>query len=376
MLGFREVAEMTDNKKAIEMIDKITRKAHGCYVPEIKNAYEIISNRARERAEEIYGVPLHKKISKRLEWELDAIKERHHEIYFYITEQLVRKTYENGYVIFPYNDWGASLVAYLLGITDINPLPLHYVCDGCRHLEFTHTCDDKLCPECGAELRVDGYDLAIETLLADGSRVPDLQISIPAELRNECEEILCEILSSEKIIRCEGATKNTEYYYILPKSADIDTGNNTEFLNDHFIRISIVTDPHITLLNELKRRTGMAVECDVSAVFESTRKEASIFADDIIRELTSHGVPAFLAYRFMKTIKRGALKPGAKYDGWVDTLSEYGVSTEYIASLSEIAYLPTKAETVSKAKIERALAVYDKHYAQEFMEACEKYGVL
>ena len=346
------------------------------YVPEIRSTYEVIAQISTTQAEEIYGVPLHEIISECLNRELDAIKQHHHETYFYIAEQFAEKTRKDGYIISLDKNWGASLVAYLLGITDINPLPLHYVCGNCRYTEFTHTCDDKRCPECGLELFVDGYDLALETLLADGSKAPDIQICVPAELRNECEKMLCEILPSEKIIRREDATKNTEYYYILPKSADIDASDDTAFLNDHCICVTIVTEPHIILLNELKRRTGMAVECDVFAVLEAIRKETDIFADDIIRELISHGVPAFTAYRFMRTVKRGTLKPGPRYDGWVDALNEYGISAEYIASLSKVTYLPTRAEAVSDTKIERALALYDKHYPQEFMEACEKYGLL
>lgn len=71
----------------------------------------------------------------------------------------------------------ACLSAYLLGATKLNPLPPHYICTNpeCKRVEWVDDLDNDKCLfdmrhartcECGAKMRIDGYDLPWETYLA------------------------------------------------------------------------------------------------------------------------------------------------------------------------------------------------------------------
>jgi hypothetical protein len=62
----------------------------------------------------------------------------------------------------------SCFVAYLLGVSDINPLELHYHCPNCGKIEFIENkrvlpwdIADKPC-ECGHTMRVDGFDIPYE----------------------------------------------------------------------------------------------------------------------------------------------------------------------------------------------------------------------
>lgn len=75
------------------------------------------------------------------------------------------------------NTVSCCFTAYLLGASEINPLPMHYSCKTCKSVEWvedekclfdmrsTRTC------ECGAEMRIDGYDIPWETYLPYAQRL-------------------------------------------------------------------------------------------------------------------------------------------------------------------------------------------------------------
>ena len=65
------------------------------------------------------------------------------------------------------NTVSCCFTAYLLGASEINPLPMHYYCPKCKRVEWVEVDNDKClfdmrhtrtC-ECGAEMRIDGYDI-------------------------------------------------------------------------------------------------------------------------------------------------------------------------------------------------------------------------
>ena len=78
------------------------------------------------------------------------------------------------------NTVSCCLMAYLLGASDINPLPMHYYCPKCKRVEWLDDLDNDKCLfdmrhtrtcECGAEMRIDGYDIPWETYLPYAQRL-------------------------------------------------------------------------------------------------------------------------------------------------------------------------------------------------------------
>ncbi|MBE3549867.1 MAG: DNA polymerase III subunit alpha [Brockia lithotrophica] len=87
------------------------------------NAQTYLRIRAREGAERRYGSPLPAHVRERLEYELRTIQAMGFQDYFLIVWDVVRAARERGIPVGPGRGSAAgSLVAYALGITDVDPL--------------------------------------------------------------------------------------------------------------------------------------------------------------------------------------------------------------------------------------------------------------
>jgi DNA polymerase-3 subunit alpha (Gram-positive type) len=86
---------------------------------------------------------------------------------------------------------GSSLVAFLSGISEVNPLKPHYYCKKCQYSDFNigeqyaDGFDLPLakCPKCGAFLCGDGHDIPFETFLGLPSKpkTPDIDLNVGGE---------------------------------------------------------------------------------------------------------------------------------------------------------------------------------------------------
>ena len=98
---------------------------HPPYVPEVE---ERIREMAWRQVRELYGSRPPELVTARLERELDAICDNGYASLYLIAHRLVQKSLSDGYLVGSRGSVGSSLVATLCGITEVNPLPPHYLC--------------------------------------------------------------------------------------------------------------------------------------------------------------------------------------------------------------------------------------------------------
>lgn len=101
---------------------------------------------------------------------------------------------EKGWTVGTRGSVASSYIAYLLGITEINPLGAHYYCQKCHYVEFhnEYYCgadmEDKIC-KCGTKLKKDGFTIPPETLFhTDGSFVFSIDLNFPNEYMSQALE--------------------------------------------------------------------------------------------------------------------------------------------------------------------------------------------
>lgn len=169
----------------------------------IPGTEEKLSEICHEKLDELYGEMAPQEIQERLDRELSLIGDA--APLCLISYKLIQHLKEKGAVTGYRQSLGSTLIAYLLGISDVNPLPAHYYCPTCKHIEFAeavsgYDLQEKSCPCCGAFMRSDGQDLPYEICMGlDGEKSVDIQLQTPSELYDEVKTYLANLVGSDRV---------------------------------------------------------------------------------------------------------------------------------------------------------------------------------
>ena len=176
---------------------------------EVISADEYLTRLVWFTAHSRYGKDLDPIIEKRIQKELNAIISNGYGVIYYVCHLMVKRSNDDGYIVGSRGSVGSSIVATFSGITEVNPLPPHYICPNCHHLEWVsetvrsgYDLEDKVCPICGEKLTVDGQNIPFETFLGfNGDKIPDIDLNFSGEYQPKAHLFTREIFGADNVFR-------------------------------------------------------------------------------------------------------------------------------------------------------------------------------
>lgn len=210
-----EVVVENPNRIA-DRCEKIKPIPDGIYEPHLDGAEDSLAECVWSRARELYGDAPPKIVQERLEKELSWIVRHEYATRFVIAQKVAQKAAEQG----PTSSRGAvgsSLTAYLAGITEVNPLPPHYVCPKCRYTAFVtdgsvasgFDLPEKSCPACGEALRRSGQEIPAEAFFGfGGHKVPDIDLNVTSGAQPAVYAYLRTIFGEGRVLKGGNTVKS------------------------------------------------------------------------------------------------------------------------------------------------------------------------
>ena len=199
-------------------------------------------------------------VENRIGFELCRIYDNGFSTLYIIAQKLVQKAKEDGYEIESIGNVKSSLVAYLLGITNSNPLPAHFKCPNCNYTDFKDygVITDKECPICGYILNKDGNNIEYNI---------DKQLDIDLIVSKEHYIMVKENI--KKIIEENDDSLFREIYYRL--SPIVNTDNNyvpISFFIDTICSLEMIVERE----NEIRKNTNIVRRYNIGSFILAMEK--------------------------------------------------------------------------------------------------------
>ena len=188
------------------------RRLHEVILKGKESVEELVANDIKKNSEEeLTEEELKKKVNKTL----GGVIGGGFDVIYLIAQKLVKKSNDDGYLVGSRGSVGSSFVATMMGITEVNPLPAHYLCRNCKTSIFEidgkalgsdyssgYDLPNKECPNCGAMMGKEGQDMPFATFLGfNADKVPDIDLNFSGDYQWKAHEYTKVLFGIDNVYR-------------------------------------------------------------------------------------------------------------------------------------------------------------------------------
>ncbi len=261
----------------------------------------------------IYGDHPDEMIVKRIDTELNAIISNGYGVIYFVCHLLVKRSNDDGYIVGSRGSVGSSLVATMSDITEVNPLPAHYICPHCHKLIWMkdiasgYDLPDKDCPDCGTRMKGDGQNIPFETFLGfNGDKIPDIDLNFSGDYQPKAHLFTREIFGDENVFRAGTiltVAEKTAFGYVSGYCEEKNIFNMSraqrQRLASGCIDVKRTTGQHaggiVVLPDDMEIEDVTPIQYpanDKDAVWRSTHFEYHDFSDNLLKfDILGHDDP-------------------------------------------------------------------------------------
>lgn len=199
--------------------------------PKIDNSDEDLKNACMKEFYRRYGENAPKEFLDRMNNELKMIIDNGYSGLYITAKKLIDDSLENGYIVGSRGSVGSSIVANLIGVSEVNPYPVHYICEKCKHIEYKDLSEyanmtgfdmpEKNCPICGTPMKKDGVNIPFETFLGmigGKPKEPDIDLNFSSKYQNTAHKYAKEMFGESHAIKAgtiSTIASKTAYGYVM-----------------------------------------------------------------------------------------------------------------------------------------------------------------
>lgn len=363
-------------------------------------ADRIIAKKCYNKAKEIYGNQLSKEVKDRLELELQAIRKNNFDSIYLLSSELVKYSNELGYKVGCRGSVGNSFVAFLLGITEINPLkynlPFEFFAgiNYCKEPDIDLDFSEKIQKKIFVYLqRKYGKDKIIW-----GGTVENLANKTVENAYDEYDILGCDYLTMlyelekktnvySNTIKLDDKETLEMFLHANDKSYSISTIGVPEFGTTFVKKMIEISKPRnfndLICISALSHGTGTWTYNASSLIENEHKKVDEVISnrEDMYNYLLNNEIEKNTAYEIVEFVRKGNAsriqnlfknnmdrykKLNEKWNKYKKILQEHNIPEWYIKSAEKIKYMYPKSHAIGYTINAFKIAWYKVHYPKAF----------